>query len=280
MTRITRQLFIDAAERLEMLLADEEWSSGSPIGLTDIVDVLKEFIPFTGVVGNAELIAGIIDGIFVIDPFDPDLVSSSSYDVRLGGNFWVAEAVGHRVDFSPYDEESVRRYYKGPYRAVTHAQWCEEHERHPFRGIGEDELIIVLKPGECILAHTGEYIGAAYGATTMMKAKSSLGRINISACDDAGWGDVGYVNRWTMEIRNKNQNVWVPLVVGMPIAQMVFFWVAGSTINYGDAGHYQVGLDLTAIKENWHPDSMLPQFYSEKNRRIRRLLLENPELVF
>ncbi len=274
------QLFVEASGDFRRIIRNAENQDGEPLCLNDVWRSLKNYPPFTGVVGDAELLAGLKDGIFIIDPFERELLGSSSYDVRLGGNYWETEVVGHNIDLSPYDEGSVRRYYKGPKKAVTHAEWCEEHKRHHFEGIGEDELIIVLRPGECILAHTIEFIGAAYGATTMMKAKSSLGRINISACDDAGWGDVGYINRWTMEIRNKNQNVWVPLVVGMPIAQLVFFWVAGSTISYGDAGHYQSGIDLKKIREEWDADSMLPRFFSPKNRRIRRLLLDRPDLVF
>lgn len=255
------------------------------IGEHDDIDVVRAILEntarfFSGVAGDAEIVAAVNSGLFVIDPFEEMLLGSSSYDVRLGGNFWRAEQVGHKVDFSPYDEDEVRSYYSGPHQAVTHAQWCEDHQRHPFSGIADEEQIIVLKPGECILAHTLEFIGAVCGATTMMKARSSLGRINISACDDAGWGDVGYVNRWTMEVRNKNQEVWVPLVVGMPIAQLVFLWVAGSTINYGQGGHYQSGVDLARIKSEWDADSMLPRFFSHKNAKIRKLLRDNPDIAF
>lgn len=235
---------------------------------------------YTGVMGDSEIRQCMETGQVIIDPFDPDLLKSSSYDVRLGGWFYLAERVGHRVDFSPYDEEEVRRYYHGPLQAVPHSQWCDEHQRMPFGGIGSDELIIVLKPGECILAHTVEFIGAAWGATTMMKARSSLGRINISACDDAGWGDVGYVNRWTMEVRNKNQEVWLPLVVGMPIAQMVFFWVGDASQNYGEGGHYQEGTDIEAIKASWRPESMLPRMFSAGNTAIRQRLSTAADVVF
>lgn len=130
------------------------------------------------------------------------------------------------------------------------------------------------------MAHTIEYIGASYGATTMMKARSSLGRINVSACDDAGWGDVGYINRWTMEVRNKNREVWVPLVVGMPIAQVVFFWVENSSINYATNGNYQTSADLGIIKRDWSPDSMLPRLFSEDNQQLRKSVSSNIDLVF
>jgi dCTP deaminase len=114
----------------------------------------------------------------------------------------------------------------------------------------------------------------------MMKARSSLGRINVSACDDAGWGDVGYINRWTMEVRNKNREVWVPLVVGMPIAQVVFFWVENSSINYATNGNYQTSADLGIIKRDWSPDSMLPRLFSEGNQQLRKSVSSNIDLVF
>jgi dCTP deaminase len=236
--------------------------------------------PFSGALGDAEMIAARKSGQIVIEPYSSELLNSSSYDVRLGGYFYRAERVGHRVDFSPYDEGEVRDYYAGPYKAMRHKDWCSRNQRQPFHGIGEDEHIIVLAPGECILGHTVEYIGARYGATTMMKARSSLGRINISACDDAGWGDVGYINRWTMEIRNKNKDVWVPLVAGMPIGQIVFFWVAGATVDYGEQGHYQGDKDLRKVKKSWKPEGMLPQIYSKKNRDLRRQLSTSPKEIF
>lgn len=226
----------------------------------------------SGVMGDAEILAGLESGQLVIDPFEPDLLQSSSYDVRLGGWFYVAEQVGHQVDFSPYDEEQVKCYYKGPLQAVTAEQWCDEHNRRLFAGIDPEELVIVLRPGECILAHTVEFIGAAWDATTMMKARSSLGRINISSCDDAGWGDVGYINRWTMEIRNKNKDVWVPLVVGMPIAQLVFFRVGESSKSYEQSGHYQSSSDVASLRRDWQPDSMLPRLWSTRNKQIRTRL--------
>lgn len=234
----------------------------------------------TGAMGNREILTCLESGQIVIDPFDPEMVQTSSVDVRLGGWFYVAEQIGHRVDFSPYSESEIKKYYQGPLRAESHRQWCEKHQRMPFNGIDSDELIIVLKPGECILAHTVEYIGALWGATTMMKARSSLGRINVSACDDAGWGDIGYINRWTLEVRNKNREAWVPLVVGMPIAQIVFFWVNDSIDNYSTSGHYQNSLHIEELKQQWHPESMLPCLWSDRNQTVRKRLSKSIEEVF
>lgn len=60
-----------------------------------------------------------------------------------------------------------------------------------------------------------------------MKARSSLGRNFIEICKCAGWGDVGYVNRWTMEITNNSRYYTIPLVVGRRVAQIVFFETEG-----------------------------------------------------
>lgn len=263
-----RQIFSTVDVRQQAVVAAN--TSASVYGLRRSVE--WELGHPSGAMGDSEIKSALESGQLVVEPFDPDLLQSSSYDVRLGGNFYVAEQIGHRIDFSPYSREQVEQYYKGPLKAMAHGEWCKEHGRAKFAGIDDDELIIVLRPGECILAHTVEFIGAAYGATTMMKARSSLGRINISSCDDAGWGDVGYINRWTMEVRNKNRDVWVPLVVGMPIAQVVFFHVAESAQSYAEGGHYQSSQNVAGLRDNWTPEQMLPRLWSEKNREIRQYL--------
>ena len=87
-----------------------------------------------------------------------------------------------------------------------------------------------------------QYIGGRETVTTMMKARSSMGRNFIAVCKAsadlffcnlffvsnhcyqcAGWGDIGYINRWTMEITNNSRYYSIPLVVGRRIAQIVFF---------------------------------------------------------
>lgn len=231
----------------------------------------------TGVLGNLEIMEALASGQITISPFDERLLGSSSYDVRLGGNYYLADASSPTPIFSPFDEDSVRDYYIGPKRADTAWEYCKKHHLSTIPGVDPAEYIIVLQPGECILAHTIEYIGAAYGMTTMMKAKSSIGRVNVSACDDAGWGDVGYRDRWTFEIRNKNK-VAVVLVVGMPIAQIVFLWVHGASIDYSESGHYQTSNDIAEIQATPITENMLPRLWSEKNRQLRRGL--SPEELF
>lgn len=134
-------------------------------------------------------------------------------------------------------------------------------DRKLFNGIPADQQIIVLRPGERILAHTGEFIGINAPGTTEMKSRSSWGRNGIAACFDAGWGDPGYINRWTMEIYNLNQHESVPIPVGERIAQIIFHETGPVERSYGDGGKYQGGSDIKQVMADWTPQQMLPRAF-------------------
>ena len=126
-------------------------------------------------------------------------------------------------------------------------------------------LLIWISPVESILAHTIEFIGGRTTVTTMMKARSSMGRNFIEVCKCAGWGDIGYVNRWTMEITNNSRNYSIPLVVGRRIAQIVFFDSDGTDgTDYAKGGKYQSSLDVNEVKKMWTPYDMLPRMYLDR----------------
>ncbi len=135
-------------------------------------------------------------------------------------------------------------------------------------GISPTDKVIILRPGETILAHTNEFIGGKNHITTMMKARSSMGRNFIEVCKCAGWGDVGYVNRWTMEITNNSKNYIIPLVVGRRIAQIIFFEtgpILDTDQNYASTGKYATSTDITTLKKNWQPSEMLPKLYKDRD---------------
>ncbi|HRY56962.1 MAG TPA: hypothetical protein P5014_02235, partial [Patescibacteria group bacterium] len=100
-------------------------------------------------------------------------------------------------------------------------------EINTFQNLKPSDKVILIAPNETILAHTIEFIGGRNGVgdlsavTSEMRARSSIGRIGIAVCKCAGWGDIGYINRWTMEITNFSSSV-IPLPVGLRIAQIIF----------------------------------------------------------
>jgi dCTP deaminase len=125
------------------------------------------------------------------------------------------------------------------------------------------DRFITIAPGETILAHTQEFIGGRNGITSMMKARSSYGRCFIEVCKCAGMGDVGYINRWTMEITNNSRFYHIPLRVGMRIAQMCFFAV-GESKDYSIDGKYQQAQGIQELIESWKPEMMLPRLYADR----------------
>ncbi|MEW5858187.1 MAG: hypothetical protein AB1861_12525 [Cyanobacteriota bacterium] len=134
-----------------------------------------------------------------------------------------------------------------------------------IKNVPKDARVILLGPHETVLAHTEEFIGGRDICVAKMYARSSLGRNFIEVCKDAGWGDVGYFNRWTMEVTNNSQHYTIPLVVGRRIAQMVFYEVAPlslAEVDYvGEGGKYQRSQDLEELKKSWNPHMMLPQMH-------------------
>ncbi len=223
----------------------------------------------TGVFSNQEILVAIESGQIVCQPFSQQNLSLTSLDVSLGEYYYRTDQARTSEVYNPFDKASVDRHFDGPHRAIGNRDWTNRADRHPFVGIDGDCPIIVLGPGERILAHTQEFVGIQWGGTTMMKARSTWGRNGLAVCFDAGWGDPGYINRWTMEIYNLNSQHSIVLPVGEPIAQMVFFYTLPIESSYSQSGgKYQAATDNTLDKlmANWQPSAMLPRAYIGRTR--------------
>lgn len=204
-------------------------------------------------------------GNVVIEPFAPAQLSTSSYDVTLGEWFFREQRQSFDI-YNVWNKEHTDKVWG------TEAKQAERAgdilKNFDFVGIHPDDQIILLSPGETILAHTNEFIGGKNHITTMMKARSSMGRNFIEVCKCAGWGDVGYTNRWTMEITNNSRFHSIPLVVGRRIAQIIFFEVGEiEAKDYTASGKYQDSTDVGTLKANWNPRMMLPKLYNDREIR-------------
>lgn len=216
-------------------------------------------------------------GDIVIDPFDQRCLGTSSYDCTLGPYFYREHRDGGWEDkmskyYNPYSEEAVRDVWLGPYEAKSIADEVRCYADY-FNGVHRTDRVIMISPGETILAHTNEFIGGACNnITTMMKARSSLGRNFIEVCKCAGWGDIPYFNRWTMEITNNSKFHTIPLVVGRRVAQIVFFETEplDTEGNYVVEGKYQSSKSIVELKTNWNPTMMLPKMYNDWELRDNR----------
>lgn len=220
-------------------------------------------------------------GDVLIEPFVESNVKNCSVDVTLGCWYWLETSpvrIGNAilptgqlttvVDedalLNPYDECSVMRAWgEVPMRA--------QPIRQALPGIPLNTLVIPLHPGQNILAHTHEFIGGTdQRITTMLKARSSIGRNQITICRCAGWGDIGFCNRYVLEISNHGRRT-VVLVVGRRIGQVVFLETTGIhdiQDNYHHTGKYQTeslkGRSFAELEERWSPHHMLPQMWRDQ----------------
>lgn len=224
------------------------------------------------VYSNTDITAAISDQTIVCVPFNERHVSEASLDFTLGHYFYKQEYQPEAIGiYNPFDKEDVARYFKGPLEAMPHAAWCEKYGQTLFENIPEDHPIIVLRPGERILAHTHEFVGIrAHGGAAEVKSRSSWGRNGVAVCFDAGWIDPGYINRITLEIYNLNMHESVVLPVGERVGQLVFHKtlspVEGDYAHGRDgmSGKYQTTTNLDELIASWKPEDMLPRAYKDQ----------------
>ncbi len=226
-----------------------------------------------GVYSNTQITAAVNDGTIVCVPFNPRHVSEASLDFTLGHYFYKQEDQPEASGvYNPFDRDDVARYFKGPLEAMPHKEWCDNNGLQLFDNIPEDHPIIVLRPGERILAHTHEFVGIrARGGACEVKSRSSWGRNGVAVCFDAGWVDPGYINRITLEIYNLNMHESVVLPVGERIGQLIFHTTGPVDGDYSDgrdgmSGKYQHTNDLDELIRTWSPEQMLPRAYKDRRQ--------------
>lgn len=223
-----------------------------------------------GVYSNRQIKQAIKDGHVVFHPYQEKHIAGSSVDVTLGHYYYRTERPSEGGFYNPFDKSSVDTYFSGALKAEKHAIWAKKHGKVLFSNIPADHPIIVLRPHERILAHTHEFIGIKAPGTSTMQARSTWGRNGIAVCLDAGWGDPGYINRWTMEIYNLNQHESVVLPVGERIAQVVFYETGPVDLEYKKlSGKYQSASSdsLESIIKSWEPTQMLPRAYKDSRKK-------------
>lgn len=229
------------------------------------------------VYSNTEIHTAIDDGTIVCVPFEQSNVSEASLDFTLGHYFFKQEYQEDAKVYNPFDKDDVDRYFKGPLEAMPHKQWCDKYGYQLFKNIPEDHPIIVLRPGERILAHTHEFVGIrAHGGACEVKSRSSWGRNGVAVCFDAGWVDPGYINRITLEIYNLNMHESVVLPVGERVGQLIFHKTGPVEGGYaegrgGMSGKYQHTDDLDELIRTWKPEDMLPRAYKDARKAPRTI---------
>lgn len=216
-----------------------------------------------GVLSDEEIINNIENGNVVIEPFIKENLCTSSYDVTLGEYYFREQEPLNSSVYNIYDKKITESVW-GDVKQAQYLNEIDLGEDIELNNISSNDKVILINPGETILCHTQEFIGGKNDITTMMKCRSSLGRNFIEICKCAGWGDIGYINRWTMEITNNSRYYTIPLVVGRRCAQIIFFKTNKTMSSYEQKGKYQTMNNIDDIKNTWLPEDMLPKMYKDR----------------
>ena len=122
-------------------------------------------------------------GRIIISPFDLSHLSTTSYDVTLGPHYYRESTPEPGCGiYNPYSMPHVHRVWGTARTAEPHSSWTQRTGQPPLTNIDRADRLIWIAPGETILGHTVEYIGGLHSITTMMKARSSMGRNFIEVC--------------------------------------------------------------------------------------------------
>ena len=227
--------------------------------------------------------------------YPQDKIGNCSMDIRLGGIFFRQRAAGTHV--FPYKEHRNSR--NACFRSYEEYVQNNTDERAMDKNMYEDQCkwgflefdipstiwnpspmqpasvlrdgsapgietgtrIITLQPGETILAISEEFIGCRRSCTTMLKTKSTIARLGMDICGSSGWGDIGYINRWTFPLRNRS-NCIIHLLPGTWIGQIIFLSVSGVEESYVKGGNYQSTDDIDKLITSWEPEDVLPKYLS------------------
>jgi deoxycytidine triphosphate deaminase len=159
------------------------------------------------------------EGLIHFDSFNESALNPNSYDLRLGNYFYyLSWASGSPRFYGPIEIDTGGRVYI------------------PLNGT--------------LLGMTKEIVGTEKVLSAKLRAKNTIRRLGISVSSSAGWGDVGYINHWTVMLTaHTDGNPY--LAVGSKFCQIIFDWVSSRPDNPYE-GQYS--------STDW-PECMVPSDY-------------------
>lgn len=135
-----------------------------------------------------EIEKAFLDKRIIINPYTREHIGPNSYDVTLADTL---------ITYVPLD---TNYEYRRDLRYSSDCNWCldmKEENKHYTYQIPSDGII--LYPGILYLGSTNEAIGSDF-FHPMYDGRSSTARLGIQSHISAGFGDVGFKSRWTLEI--------------------------------------------------------------------------------
>jgi len=192
-----------------------------------------------GILSDTAILAALDKGDIQIDPFVPEHVNITSYDLTLGDQVsvyadWVRrrkEPSYHPVPDAPDGSDLEPLQIQPGNRRVLDAK----REPRVLSCTIDPKTGWVLQPGIGYLMHTKERISTRK-YNPILDGKSSIGRLFIQVHATAGFGDPGFDGQYTLEVIVQHP---VRVYPGMRFCQIRFHTIAGElSKTYDQVGHY------------------------------------------
>lgn len=165
------------------------------------------------ILAHDEIISEQANGRLHILPFIAENVGANSIDVTLGNRF-------------------KKIYPNVVCGGISFIDPMLPQQFHDFTG---DKSIYMI-PGDLVLAETMEEAGSDF-YVPMIEGRSTFARMGLKVHATAGFGDIGFKKKWTLEL-----TCTIPIVLypGDRIAQVYFLTPSSATWLYGreHKGHY------------------------------------------
>ncbi|HWA29161.1 MAG TPA: dCTP deaminase [Lacunisphaera sp.] len=165
--------------------------------------------------------ARVRSGEIKIEPFRAEQLNPASYDLRLGLNVWVYDAVVR-----------VARHNMPPKHLP---RVLDAREENPGTTTTIGSRGVIVNPGYVYLMHTEEVV-CSENLVSVVDGKSSIGRLGVTVHVTAGYIDPGFKGQITLEVATLGQPV--RLYAGMLIAQLRFHELIGEVTSYQERGNY------------------------------------------
>ena len=164
------------------------------------------------ILSDSAILEEIANGNIVISPFERSHLNPNSVDLTLGNTLRIYDKGEMGLTYYMQDREYVA--------------YIDAKKDNPTIDIEIPETGFILMPDMLYLGHTNEIAGSKKYHTEL-RGKSSIARLGIFIDCTANFGDVGFVNIWTLEISVVEP---VKIYPNMRIAQIKFTDVLGEVL--------------------------------------------------
>jgi len=187
-----------------------------------------------GILSDTAILSAIESGDIQIDPFNPEQLNITSYDLTLGDEVRVySDWVEHLPVFGEGQEHLIAT--DGRYLEPLNKLLDVGKEPQTIGWKFDSKSGLILRPGIGYLMHTRERVHTKK-YNPILDGKSSIGRLFIQVHATAGYGDPGFDGQYTLEVIVQHP---VRVYPGMRICQIRFHTIAGElSKTYDQVGHY------------------------------------------